>query len=655
MSGQRSTARGQGLHRHCDEGVLVAIVLLAAGMRLWQLSQNGFGRQYYAAGVLSMTESWRNFAYNAFDPAGFVSIDKPPLAIWAQVASAKLFGFSGWSVLLPQALAGIAAVALIYLLVRRVWGSGAAAIAALVLALMPAAVAVDRSNNTESVLIVVLLGAVYAGARAAEAGSLRWLCAAMALVGLGFNVKMGAALVIAPVIALTYWLATRQRSWIVGLSHQATAGAVLLVVSLSWAMAFDLTPPDKRPYAGSTRNNSMLELALVHNGLSRLAAIGRPVVREASAVASAKPKPVLTDQSPTGFQRLFRPLAAAQFAWLLPLAILGLVGAWATAWRERSSNRECVAASLWTGWLAAYWLVLSYAGGSVHTYYIAILGPPMAVLAGLGAWQLIDRWRRSLLSAVALAAVAAVTAFWQAIILIGNGAPALGTTPGLVAAVSMALIILGILWSVLAARSRGSERPVLPAALAMAPLLALPALAAASVVIAKPNVAVPVADIARLTRDAGPASPRQALRDAYRKMNRERLLAFLKAHRNRETFIVAVPNAVVAAPLILATRQPVMAMGGYLGDDPILTPGRLARLRDEGKLRFVLLGGFTLAPDKQKAALAGIARWVRANGRPVAPEQWSIRRRAAPATSTIRYGNGWMTVERRELYDLGAR
>jgi 4-amino-4-deoxy-L-arabinose transferase-like glycosyltransferase len=154
-----------------------------------------------------MLGSWHNFIFNAFDPAGFISIDKPPVAIWLQVASAKLLGFSAPAILLAQVVAGLAAILLVYVLVRKYWGGTAGAIAALSLALSPVNVAVDRSNNTESCLILVLLAGVWLAMRAAETGRLALLCAAVAAIGIGFNVKMGAALVLAPVLALTFSLA----------------------------------------------------------------------------------------------------------------------------------------------------------------------------------------------------------------------------------------------------------------------------------------------------------------------------------------------------------------------------------------------------------------------------------------------------------------
>jgi 4-amino-4-deoxy-L-arabinose transferase-like glycosyltransferase len=258
---------------------LTLIAAVAALARTWQLSQNDFGRQYYAAGVRSMLGSWHNFIFNAFDPAGFISIDKPPVAIWLQVASAKLLGFSAPAILLTQVMAGLAAVLLVYVLVRKYWGGTAGAIAALSLALSPINVAVDRSNNTESCLILVLLAGVWLAMRAAETGRLALLCAAMAAIGIGFNVKMGAALVLAPVLALTFSLARPGAPVTWHLGRQAIAGLVLVVVSLSWAIFFDLTPARDRPYAGSTKHNSMLELALVHNGAARFVAISAPAAR----------------------------------------------------------------------------------------------------------------------------------------------------------------------------------------------------------------------------------------------------------------------------------------------------------------------------------------------------------------------------------------
>ncbi len=253
--------------------VLVVIILIAAGLRLWRLDQNEYGNPYYAAAVRSMLASWGNFFFGSFDPAGIVTVDKPPVAIWIQAASAKLFGFNGISVLAPQAVMGVASVILTYYLVRRVFGAGAGLLAGLALAITPISVAVDRDNLPDSALVLVLLLATWALSRAAEAGQLKWLLTSMALVGLGFNVKMLAAFVVLPTFYLAYLLAAPGSRW-TRIGNLACATVVLVATSLSWATVVELTPTDKRPYIGGSKNNSALELALGYNGLARI--VGMP-------------------------------------------------------------------------------------------------------------------------------------------------------------------------------------------------------------------------------------------------------------------------------------------------------------------------------------------------------------------------------------------
>ncbi|WOH66251.1 ArnT family glycosyltransferase [Bradyrhizobium sp. BWA-3-5] len=591
---------------------LTLIVALAALARTWQLSQNEFGRQYYAAAVRSQLDSWHNFFFNSFDPAAFVSIDKPPVAIWLQVASAKLLGFGALSILLAQVMAGLAAIVLLYMLVQRVWGSTAGAMAALSLALSPVNIAVDRSNNTESCLILVLLAAVWLAMRAAETGRLGLFCAAMAAIGIGFNVKMGAALVLAPVVALAFSLARPAAPVLWHIQRQAIAGVVLVIVSLSWAALFDLTPVRDRPYAGSTRHNSMLELALIHNGAARF--IGSTAADQAAVPDAATPastavrQPVLTDDSPIGPLRLFRPRAAAQFAWLLPPALLGLVLAWSDAWGVGAPASRRISAGLWTGWLALYWIVLSFAGGLIHTYYVAVLGPPLAVFCGIAVAGLWSKWKEG--KRIYFPLAVAATAAWQAYLCIAQSTTTIGSdwlSRTWLIAIAAATICGGVLYA-LPRQNSGPAR--LLAIASIGALLAAPVLTAASLVLRRPNVAAPVANMTALLAQSD--TERAAVRTSRLEAARRKLTGYLAANREAASFLVAVPNANVAAPLIISTGQPVMAMGGYLGDDPILTSADLERLAADRKLRFVMLGGFTLAPAKQAAALEPVARWVRA-------------------------------------------
>ncbi|GCE21078.1 glycosyltransferase family 39 protein [Dictyobacter kobayashii] len=248
---------------------LGAVLLLSVFMDFFQLGQNGYGNAYYAAGVRSMADSWHNFFFVSFDPGGFVTIDKPPLGFWLQTLSTKIFGFTPFSIFLPQALCGVLAVWLLYALVKRHFGPVAGLVAGLALAVTPISVVTNRNNTIDGTLALVLLLSAWAVIRAAESGKLRWLLLSAVFVGIGFNVKMAEAYLVVPALGLTYLLCAPRTIW-TRIWHLALALLVMLLLSLSWALAVDLTPAAQRPYVGSTQDNSELSLAFGYNGLNRL-------------------------------------------------------------------------------------------------------------------------------------------------------------------------------------------------------------------------------------------------------------------------------------------------------------------------------------------------------------------------------------------------
>lgn len=248
---------------------LTAILLLAALLTCWGIWREGTANVYYTAAVQSMLQSPRNFFFAAFDPAGFISVDKPAPGLWLQCLFAAVFGVHGWSVILPEALCSVASVSVLYRLAKRQFGTGVGLLSALFLALTPIFVAVSRTNNLDAGLVLVCLLALDALDTAVRKGSLKWLIFAMVLTGVGFNVKMLEAFLIVPAMVLTYLLGTRLRLRR-RIGHLAISAAVLLAVSLSWVTAVDLTPASDRPYVGSSTSNSALELALYYNGIERL-------------------------------------------------------------------------------------------------------------------------------------------------------------------------------------------------------------------------------------------------------------------------------------------------------------------------------------------------------------------------------------------------
>jgi 4-amino-4-deoxy-L-arabinose transferase-like glycosyltransferase len=251
-----------------------------------------------------MIQSWHNFFFVAFDPGGFVTIDKPPLGFWFQAISAKILGYSGFSLLLPEALAGIGSVAMLYILVRRVFGAPAGLLAALFMALTPVLVATSRSNIIDSTLVFFMLLGAWAVSKAVDTGRLRWLILCAVLVGLGFNIKMLEAFLVVPAFGLMYLLGAKLR-WRVKLLHLFLATIVLLSVSLSWAAAVDLTPASQRPWVDSTSTNSELDLALGYNGLERLLGQG------SSAVFHAQPATTSTGTQSSNAGTATKPSTAS--------------------------------------------------------------------------------------------------------------------------------------------------------------------------------------------------------------------------------------------------------------------------------------------------------------------------------------------------------
>jgi 4-amino-4-deoxy-L-arabinose transferase-like glycosyltransferase len=249
--------------------LVVGIMLLSLTLHLSNLDAIGDANTYYTAAVKSMTQSWHNFFFVAAEPGGSVTVDKPPLGLWIETVFALVLGVEGWVVSLPNILAGVFSVPLLYHLVKKYMGVLAGLVAALVLVVTPVAIATDRNNTMDGMLVFTLLLAAWAFIAATETGKARWLFLGAFIVGLGFNIKMLQAFLPLPAFYALYFFGART-SWGRKIINIGISGIILLAVSLSWAVAVDLTPTDQRPYIGSSENNTVMELIVGHNGLSRL-------------------------------------------------------------------------------------------------------------------------------------------------------------------------------------------------------------------------------------------------------------------------------------------------------------------------------------------------------------------------------------------------
>lgn len=368
---------------------LLALVAVAAVLNLWALGQNGYANEYYSAAVRSMTDNWHAFVFASFDSSGVMTVDKPPLAFWVQALSARAFGFSSWSILVPQALMGIASVVLTYDLTRRVFGRWAGTAAGFALALTPIAVAISRHNNPDALLVLCSVGALWALVRALEDGRTRWLLLSAAAVGLGFETKMAAALTIVPGIVLAWlWIAPRGRRVAVG--QLAAFSGVAAVVGLAWPVLVWLTPAADRPWVSGTSDNSIWSLIFGYNGLGRLfGQSGGPGGTAGAGPGGGGGGMGGVFGGDTGPFRLLNSALGGQAGWLLGFALVAAIGLLVLTRLRRDDARS--------GWLIAVggaWLVtavaFSRAEGIFHPYYVSLLAPFTAALVGAGVGVMVE-------------------------------------------------------------------------------------------------------------------------------------------------------------------------------------------------------------------------------------------------------------------------
>ncbi|MGN9867141.1 glycosyltransferase family 39 protein [Bacillus swezeyi] len=424
---------------------LILILVLSAGLNLYGIWNSDTDNAYYTAAVESMTQSFHNFFYASFDPAGFVTVDKPPVALWIQTLFALVFGVHGWSVVLPEAIAEMISVSLLYFIVKPTFGKTAARIAALVMACTPIAVAVSHTNNVDSILVLCLMIATWMLFKAVRKGKIGWLLGAFCMVGVGFNVKMLQAYMVLPAFMLFYLIAAKTtiRKKIVSL---ITAVIILAGVSVSWAVIVDSQPESSRPYIGSSQTNSVLELAFGYNGIQRLTGQNGGGGGAASSDQDQKNQQQEMPQQqngssdnssdssneqmtppsggempsggPDGQQgdvqsggggpggggngagsfgtgtpgplRLFQSELSGQASWLIPFVLFGIIGLLITGLRgQRKFNNTTNETIFWTMWLVPVAAFFSVAG-FFHHYYLIMLAAPIAALAGAG-WTALVR------------------------------------------------------------------------------------------------------------------------------------------------------------------------------------------------------------------------------------------------------------------------
>jgi 4-amino-4-deoxy-L-arabinose transferase-like glycosyltransferase len=380
---------------------LGALLLATTVLYIWGLGAEGWANSFYSAAVQAGAKSWKAFFFGSFDASSFITVDKPPASLWIMELSARVFGLNSWSILVPEALEGVATVGILYATVRRWSGAVAGLLAGAVVALTPVAALMFRFNNPDALLVLLLSTAAYAMTRAIESGRTRWLVFAMGLIGTGFITKMMQAFLVVPGFALVYLIAGPPK--LARRIGQLLMAAVALVVSAGWwVVAVELTPAADRPYIGGSQDNNLFNLIFGYNGFGRITG------SEAGSAAN--------QWGPIGWDRLFLPSFGSQISWLIPGAlVLMLVTLWFTRRGDRT-DRVRAAAILWGSWLLVTAFLLSYAKGIIHPYYTVALAPAVGALVGIGtvvAW----RNRSSWIARISLAVAFAATTLWSSVLL----------------------------------------------------------------------------------------------------------------------------------------------------------------------------------------------------------------------------------------------
>ena len=409
----RRLLRGSETDPRWARPALLGLLALTAILYLWDLTRNGWANDFYAAAVQAGTKSWKAFFFGSFDQSNFITVDKTPGSLWVMEISGRIFGFSQWSMLAPQALEGVASVLLLYAAVKRWFGPPAGLIAGLVLALTPVAALMFRFNNPDALLVLLMTAAAYTLVRAIENGRTKWLMFTGLLLGFAFLAKMLQAFLVVPGFAVAYLWAgpprLGRRIW-----QTVLMGAGIIVGAGWWILAAELTPAADRPYFGGSTNNNILQLAIGYNGLGRLdgnetgsigARNGQGGGGQGTSFGGA-----------TGILRLFHSEFGGQISWLLPAALISLAAMLWVSRRAVRTDRTRAAALLWGGWVLVTGLVFSYMSGIIHPYYMVALAPGIAALVGIGAtalWQA----RLGLAGRIAAASGIAVTAGWAYILL----------------------------------------------------------------------------------------------------------------------------------------------------------------------------------------------------------------------------------------------
>ncbi|WP_108012972.1 ArnT family glycosyltransferase [Streptomyces sp. VMFN-G11Ma] len=633
---------------------LIAILVLALVLYAWNLSGSSLN-SFYSSAVYSGTQSWKAWFFGSLDAGNFITVDKPPFALMVMGLSCRVFGFGTWQMMAPEIGAALGTIWILHASVKRYFGPAAAAIAALVLALTPITVAIDRDNNPDTILVLLMTGGAALALRAVRTDRLLPLIGSAVCFGLAFNTKMLQGYIALPAVFAVYVYASKQ-SWRKKAAHLSLAAVALIVSSFWWATAVSLVPADDRPYIGGSTDGSAWNLIMGYNGLGRVfGGEGNGGGGAGAGGGGFGGGGGGTFAGTAGLGRMFNDVLGGQISWLIPFACIALVAGLVLCGRAPRTDPTRAALLLWGGWLVLHYLTFAMAEGTMHPYYTTALAPGIAALTGGGGillWRAFrsgdPRWRW------VLPAGLAVTGIWAIVLL--RRATGWHTWLWPTVGVVMALAIVGLY-----VHRKGNRVRLLATSVAAAIVAALagPTAYAASPAfdssaggtmggsnptagpstggMGGPGGGFRGGEVPGGAQQGGelpggggfpqgggapsgapggaangqgqqggtkgelprggdaPSGARAGMGGGMRGRGMEgadsRLISYLKKHRDGATWLLAVSNSQSAGQIELTAKAPVISMFGFTGSDKAMTVAKLKELVKKGELHYVQTGG----------------------------------------------------------------
>lgn len=557
--------------------LLCLIVTLSFTLNFYAISKYGYGNEYYAAAVLSMTKSFKNFIFASFDPSSLVSVDKPPFGLWIQAISVLLLGYSGESLILPQALCSSLSCVLIYILVNKHFNKNSALISSLIFATTPAVVAVSRNNTMDIQLVFILLLATYFLFKSLEMNKWRYLFIAGFLIGIGFNIKMLQAYMVLPAFSLVYLLFSKEK-----ILKRFIAGGITLiimfVVSFSWATFVELTPPSDRPYVDSSSKNSVYELILGHNGIARI--LGENSYEGLDNIQNNSQGDDYIGTA--SIYRLWTSTMYGQISWLLILSIISIIIC-IRKFKLKDSTIKEASFTFWTIWLLSTGLFFSYAG-FFHRYYLCMMAPAISILCGIGIIKIINEFIYKSNYRKFISPISIILTMLAQLIYIINAE----NSPSFLLPFMLLFTIISLTFSLIYYKKQHLTSIKLSLVSMIIAMLIAPLYWCLTLVMYVPNLTKPAAgpEIALNESKSINATTNGSSSMLSSSLGLE---SYLLKNYKAGSFLVVSCKSSDVAKFIINTGLPCYAYGGFMGLDNTLTLDKLKDLVKQGKITYFLV------------------------------------------------------------------